>query len=181
VSGDTITVLMPAFQAGMSGRGWALDHYGPDRSQPRPRATTVNFTDVKGDGKQRPRDDAALQSDTRACDARGKDLESASVKSCLAGRGWQFTCTQRAPAPVAKPVAGTKAGTNWAWTNSGSESPPSSTIDDVPRMNADIAQGIQDSEDTMNAGIQATTAADAAADAQWQLNSELSNAATTGN
>jgi hypothetical protein len=177
VSGDTITVLMPAFQACMSSRGWALDHYGPDPSQPRPRATTVNYADVKGDAKQRPRDDAALQADTRACDAGGKDLESASVKSCMAGRGWQFTFTQRAPAPVAKPVA----STNWAWTNSGSESPPSSTIDDIARQNADIDQGTQDSEDAMNAGIQATTAADAAADAQWQLNSELSNAATTGN
>jgi hypothetical protein len=177
VSDDTITVLMPAFQACMSARGWALDHYGPDPSQPRPRATTVNYADVKGDARQQPRGDAALQADTRACDAGGKDLESASVKSCMAGRGWQFTFTQRAPAPAAKPVA----STNWAWTNSGSEASSSSTIDDVAQTNAAIAQGSQDSEDAMNAGIQATTAADAAADAQWQLNSELANAPTVGN
>jgi hypothetical protein len=177
VSGDTITGLIPAFQACMSSRGWALDHYGPDPSTPRPRATTVNFTDVKGDARQQPRGDAALQADTRACDAGGKDLESASVKSCMAGRGWQFTFTQRAPAPAAKPVA----STNWAWTNSGSEAASSSVFDNLAQTNAAIAQGSQDSEDAMNAGIQATTAADAAADAQWQLNSELANAPTAGN
>ena len=98
VSGDTVTVLMPAFQTCMSGRGWALDHYGPDPASPRPRDTAVNFTDVKGDARQQPRGNAALQSDTRACDAGGKDLESASFKACMAGRGWQFAFTQRAPA-----------------------------------------------------------------------------------
>jgi hypothetical protein len=182
VSGDTITALMPAFQACMSSRGWALDHYGPDPSTPRPRATTVNYTDVKGDAKQQPRGDAALQADTRTCDAGGKDLESASVKSCMAGRGWQFTFTQRAPVRAAKPVAGTNwASTNWAWTNSGSEAASSSVFDSLAQTNAAIAQGSQDSEDAMNAGIQATTEADAAADAQWQLKSELANAPTAGN
>jgi hypothetical protein len=182
VSGDTITGLMPAFQKCMSGRGWVLDHYGPVPSAPRPRATTINYTDVKGDAKQQPRGDAALQADTRACDAGGKDLESASVKSCMAGRGWQFTFTQRAHAPAAKPVPSTAwASTNWAWTNSGSEAASSSVADDVAHANEAIAQGIQDTTDAVNAGVQATIAADAASDAQWQLNSELANAPTVGN
>ena len=80
-SGNTVTVLMPAFQACMSSHGWALDHYGPDPASPRPRDTAVNFTDVKGDARHQPRGNAALQSDTQACDAGGKDLESASFKS----------------------------------------------------------------------------------------------------
>jgi hypothetical protein len=182
VSGDTITGLMPAFQKCMSSRGWALDHYGPDPSAPRPRDTTVNYTDVKGDARQQPRGDAALQADTRACDAGGKDLESASVKSCMAGHGWQFTFTQRAPAPAAKPAVSTNwASTNWTWGNSGSEAASSSAADDVARANEAIAQGIQDTTDAVNAGAQATIAADAASDAQWQLNSELANAPTVGN
>jgi hypothetical protein len=181
VSGDTITVLMPAFQQCMSGRGWALDHYGPDPSQPRPRATTVDFTDVKGDAKQQPRGAAALQSDTQACNAGGKDPESAGFKNCMAGRGWQFAFTQRAPAPVAAPAPSAPWSSGWAWSNPGAESAPSSIIDDVARVNADIAQGSQDSEDAMNAGIQATTQADAAADAQWQLNSELASAPIPSN
>ncbi|MGC1778302.1 MAG: hypothetical protein WBB34_10170 [Xanthobacteraceae bacterium] len=181
VSGDTITVLMPAFQKCMSGRGWALDHYGPDPSQPRPRATTVNFTDMKGDAKQQPRGATALQSATRACNASAKDPESAVFKTCMAGRGWQFTFTQRAPAPAAARATATSWPNGWAWSNSGPASSPSSTIDDLAQINADIAQGSQDSADAMNAGIQATTQADAASDAQWQLNSELANAPTTGN
>jgi hypothetical protein len=176
VSGDTITVLMPAFQKCMSGRGWALDHYGPDPSSPRPLANIVNFTDVKGDAAQKPRGTAALQSDTQACDAGAKDPESAAFKNCMAGRGWQFAFTQRAPAPKAVPVPSA-----WAWSNGGSGSSPSSTVDDVARINADIDQGSEDSAAAMNAGIQATTAADAASDAQWQLNSELANAPVAGN
>jgi hypothetical protein len=177
VSGDTVTVLMPVFQQCMSGRGWVLDHYGPDPAQPRPRATTVNYTDIKGDAQQQPRGAAALQADTRACGAGAKDPESASFKSCMAGRGWQFTFTQRAPTPAAKPVA----GTNRAWRNAGSEAASRSVIDDVAQTNAAIAQGSRDSADAMNAGIAATTQADAVADAQWQLNSELANAPIPAN
>jgi hypothetical protein len=51
----------------------------------------------------------------------------------------------------------------------------------VAHANEAIAQGVQDTTDAVNAGVQATIAADAASDAQWQLNSELANAATTGN
>ncbi len=179
VTGNTITVLMPAFQKCMSGRGWALDHYGPDPASARPHDTAVNFTDVKGNARQQPRGNTALQADTRACDAGGKDLESASFKACMAGRGWQFTFTQRAPAPAAARATATSWPNSWAWSNSGEATSPSPNFDDV--SNADIAQGSQDSADAMNAGIQATTQADAASDAQWQLNSELANAPTTGN
>jgi hypothetical protein len=171
VSGGVITSLMPAFETCMHARGWALDHYGPDPAQPRPRATMVNFTDVKGDATQQPRGNAALQSDTRSCDSGGKDLESASFKACMAARGWQFTFTQRAPA-----AAPTSAPSMWAWSNSDSESAASSNNDDLLRMNDDINQGAQDSADAVNAASQATADSDAAVDAQWQLNSILANA-----
>jgi hypothetical protein len=131
VSGDTITRLMPAFEKCMSGRGWTLDHYGPDPASPRPRDTAVNFTDVKGDAKQQPRGNAALQADTRACDTGGKDLESASFKSCMAGRGWQFAFTQRAPAPIQS----TQTQSNWAWSNSSSEPSSGANNDDFVRGN----------------------------------------------
>ena len=85
VSSGAITGLMPAFQTCMSGRGWVLDHYGPDPATPRPRDTTVNFTDVKGDARQQPRSNAALQADTRACDAGGKDVEFGELQE-LHGR-----------------------------------------------------------------------------------------------
>ena len=61
------------------------------------------------------------------------------------------------------------------------EAASSSVVDDVAHTNDAIAQGVQDTTDAVNAGVQATIAADAASDAQWQLNSELANAATTGN
>jgi hypothetical protein len=172
VSGDTITRLMPAFEKCMSGRGWTLDHYGPDPASPRPRDTAVNFTDVKGDAKQQPRGNAVLRSDTRACDPGGKDLESASFKSCMAGRGWQFAFTQRAPAPTQS---------TWAWSNSGSEPSSGANNDDFVRGNQDSNESNQAISDAINAASQATADSEAAAAAQAQLDSIQANAPTSGN
>jgi hypothetical protein len=168
VSGGVITGLMPAFQKCMSGRGWALDHYGPDPSTPRPRNTAVNFTDVKGDARQQPRSNAVLQADTRACGVGGKDVESASFKACMAGRGWQFAFTQRAPAPA--PTS------TWAWSNPGSEASSGANNDDLVRGNEDSNASNQAISDAVNAASQATADSEAAAAAQAQLDSIQANA-----
>lgn len=165
-SGNTVTVLMPAFQACMSSHGWALDHYGPDPASPRPRDTAVNFTDVKGDARHQPRGNAALQSDTQACDAGGKDLESASFKACMAGHGWQFAFTQSAPAQIQN---------TWAWS-SGSGSSSGANNDDFVQGNQDSNASNQAISDAINAASQATADLDAAAAAQAQLDSIQANA-----
>jgi hypothetical protein len=177
VSGGYITKLMPAFETCMSGRGWALDHYGADPASPRPRDTAVNFTDVKGDAKQQPRGNAALQADTRACTTGGKDVESASFKSCMSGRGWQFAFTQRAPAPIQS----TQTQSNWAWSNSSSEPSSGANNDDFVRGNQDSNASNQAISDSINAASQATIDSDAAAAAQAQLDSIQANAPTSGN
>jgi hypothetical protein len=171
VSGGYITGLMPAFEKCMNGRGWALDHYGPDPSSPRPGDTAVNFTDRKGDAKHQPRDNAALQTDTRACSAGGKDLESASFKACMSARGWQFAFTQRAPAPP--PSA-------WAWSNSGAAASGANN-DDFVRGNADSNASNQAISDAINAASQATANSEAAAAAQAQLDSIQANAPIPAN
>ena len=73
--GHHIRVIMPVFEQCMAGKGWAFDHYQPDPSS-RPRSgTTVNFTDTRGDANSRPRGNAALQADTRACKAGHLDVK----------------------------------------------------------------------------------------------------------
>jgi hypothetical protein len=176
VSGGYITKLMPAFETCMSGRGWALDHYGADPASPRPRDAAVNFTDVKGDAKHHPRGNAALQADTRACATGGKDVESASFKSCMSGRGWQFAFTQRAPARMQ-----TQTQSNWAWSNSSSDSSSGANNDDFVRGNEDSNASNQAISDAVNAASQATIDSDAAAAAQAQLDSIQANAPTSGN
>jgi hypothetical protein len=173
VSGGVITGLIPAFQTCMSGRGWALDHYGPDPSTPRPRDTAVNFTDVKGDARQQPRSNTALQADTRACDTGGKDVESASFKSCMAGRGWQFAFTQRAPAPAR--IQNAQIQSTWAWGNASSEASSGANNDDFVRGNADSNASNQAISDAVNAASQATADSEAAAAAQAQLDSIQAN------
>jgi hypothetical protein len=173
-SGRRITVLMPAFENCMSGRGWALDHYGPDPAEARPRNTAVNFTDVKGDARHQPRGNAALQADTKACAAAGRDVESAGFKSCMSGRGWQFAFTQRAPAPA-------PAQSDWAWSNSGSGSSSGANNDDFVRGNQDSNASNQAISDAIDAASAATAASDAAAAAQAQLDSIQANAPTAGN
>ena len=170
VSGGRITGLMPAFEKCMSGRGWALDHYAAD-SAPRPGDTAVHFTDVKGNAGQ-PRDNAALQTDTRVCDAGGKDLESAGFVQCMLGRGWQFTLTQHAPAPPQQ--------SNWAWSNADTSSSGANN-DDFIRGNDDSNRANQEASDAINAASQATADSNAAAAAQQQLDSTLANAPIPSN
>jgi hypothetical protein len=175
VSGGVITGLMPAFQKCMSGRGWALDHYGPDPATPRPRDTAVNFTDIKGDARQQPRSNAVLQADTRACDAGGKDVESAGFKACMAGRGWQFTFTQRAPASIQT----ARTQSNWGWGNS--EASSGANNDDFVHGNKDSNASNQAISDAVNAASAATADSEAAAAAQAQLDSIQANAPVVGN
>jgi hypothetical protein len=172
VSGGRITGLMPAFEKCMSGRGWALDHYAPDASAPRPGDTAVHFTDVKGNAKGQPRDNTALQTDTGVCDAEGKDLESAGFKQCMLGRGWQFTLAQHTPAPPQQ--------SNWAWSNADTSSSGANN-DDFVRGNDDSNRSNQENSDAINAASQATADSDAAAAAQQQLDSTLANAPIPSN
>ena len=44
---------------------------------PTPDGTTVHYVDIKGDGHDRERGDAALQADTRTCgETAGKNIEA---------------------------------------------------------------------------------------------------------
>ena len=119
--GSEIRVILPVFQKCMKGKGWVLDNYLPDYSTRPDSGTLSNYTDVRGDGTNHPRDDAALQSDTRRCQARGER----GFKSCMAGRGWKFLYAQQAPVlQHVAPQHGNAGGSDGpAWTDN--ESPPS--------------------------------------------------------
>src|SRR5262245_59965068 len=97
-SGAEITTILPVFQKCMRRKGWVLDHYQPDLSSPPHHGGRQNYTDTRGDGTGHPRDDAALQSDSRLCDARISNDRSARYRQCMAGRGWKFVYAQYAPA-----------------------------------------------------------------------------------
>lgn len=164
----TIHTIIPVFQKCMSARGWVLDHYAPDGSPV--HGTTVNFTDVRGDGQRQPRSNASLQADTRACAAGGRDLESTSFKRCMAGRGWQFILTQYAPAPRYAAMPRRPTASQWdSWASSGSSSSQSaSDLDDQIRHDDERNRTLQATSDAINAAIQATNDANAAAAAQMQ-------------
>jgi hypothetical protein len=105
----TIRTTMPVFEQCMQAKGWVLDHYAPDPSVP-VRGTVEHYTDTRGDAAGRPRGTAALHADERACRSGG----AASVKQCLAERGWRLIYKQRGPAP-AHPArhAYTRPEPNW--------------------------------------------------------------------
>jgi hypothetical protein len=160
-SADRSIGNMPAFEKCMGAHGWALDHFGPGASGP-VQNTAVHFVDMS-EGQRRS--DAALQTDTTACDGGGKtDVESASFKQCMLGRGWQFTFTQHAPAPAPGP----SWSSGWAWSNSPSFG---ANNDDFVRGNDDSNRSNQAISDAINAASQATADSDAAAAAQAQLDS----------
>ena len=65
--------FMPTFEKCMNRKGWVLDHYTSNEI-PAPGGTTVHYVDIKGDGHDHERGDAALQADTRACKrSRGQE------------------------------------------------------------------------------------------------------------
>lgn len=172
--GHHISVIMPVFEQCMAGKGWAFDHYQPDPSS-RPRyGTNVNFTDTRGDANSRPRGNAALQVDTRACKAGHLDEESWPFKQCMAAHGWQFMFAQSAPA---RPVRTAPQPGGWAqW---GTSSPSStSNLDDEARRNDEARAATQAASDAINAA-NASVAAQQAAD-QIQQNNIINQTAPAG-
>jgi len=160
-----IRVIMPVFEQCMASKGWAFDHYQPDPSS-RPRSgTTVNFTDTRGDANSRPRGNAALQADTRACKAGHLDEESWPFKQCMATHGWQFMYAQSAPRSHLR--AAPEAG---SWAQWGTSSPSSSSsLDDEIRRNDESRAATQAASDAINAS-NASVAAQQAADQIQQNN-----------
>ncbi len=165
VKGRGLTVIMPVFEKCMAAKGWAFDHVRPD-PKARPRSgTEVNFTDTRGDANQHPRGNAALQSDTRACKAGRRGLESKIFKQCMAAHGWQYLYAQRAPVRYHVPAAPPQ-GWYAQWGNS---SPSSSSIDDDMRRIDQSNRDTQAASDAMNASIAATNAQQAADQVQQSV------------
>jgi hypothetical protein len=160
--------FMPAFEKCMNGKGWVLDHYTSNKI-PAPGRTTDHYVDIKGDGHDHERGDAALQADTRACKAAaGKNIEA-----CLADRGWKYTLTKFGP-PVRRGrlVASSPRPSSWSWSSGSSTS---SNLDDDVRHIDEMNRTIQADSDALNAGIRATNDMNAAAAQQMQLDQSLAN------
>lgn len=171
MTGHTIDVIMLVFTKCMGEKGWVFQRYEPG---PRPRhGTTVNFADTRGDTNQHPRSDAALQADTRACKAGRRDLESRIFKQCMAGRGWQYILSERAPQP--RRVAPVESGWTTQWGDSSSSS--STNLDDEARRNDQSRADTQSAMDAINAS-NASVAAQQAAD-QIQQNNIINQFAPT--
>jgi hypothetical protein len=157
-AGPDLTIgFMPAFQKCMSGKGWVLDHYGPDPSAP-VQNTVVNFVDVKGDSSGGARGNAVLQADGQACEAPRRDPASAAFQQCMASRGWKYILTQYAPAPRQQPQQWVEWGTT----------PITSATDDEPGRHSNDAQA---ASDAVTAASQAT--ADSLAAMQQQMQNDL--------
>jgi hypothetical protein len=160
--------FMPTFEKCMSRKGWVLDHY-TSNEMPAPGGTTVHYVDIKGDGHDHERGDAALQADTRAC----KRSPGKNIKACLADHGWKYTLTKYGPPlPRSHIVASSRSS---SWSSWSSDSPSSNNLDDDIRHIDEMNRTIQADSDAMNAGIQATNDMNAAAAQQMQLDQNLAN------
>jgi len=109
----TIQTIMPVFEKCMRRKGWVLDRYEADASQRPTSGSLQSYTDTRGDGIGHPRDDVALQSDSRACEARAGNDRSAGFRQCMAGRGWKFLFAQYAPARRVQPAPAQAQPNGW--------------------------------------------------------------------
>jgi hypothetical protein len=168
-AGPSRTVpFMPTFEKCMNRKGWALDHY-TSNDIPAPGGTTVHYVDIRGDGHGHERGDAALQADTRACNAGGK-----AIGACLADHGWKYTLTKYGPPlPRARVVASAPQSRLWSSWSSGSSS--SSTLDDDIRRIDEFNRTMQANSDAMNAAIQSSNDMNAAAAQQNLIDQNLAN------
>jgi len=151
----TIQVTMPVFEKCMRAKGWALDHYSPERG--RVSGTLEHYTDTRGDAHGHPRGTAALHADERACKSRGHG----SFKQCLAARGWQLTIVQHGPVPHV-------AAHRPAWVGTSSSSSSTDRDDEMRRID-ESNRATQAASDSLNA-TNASVAAQQAADQQQQIN-----------
>ena len=163
-AGGTIQVIMLVFEKCMRRKGWALDHYIPAPAARPAYGTNVAYTDTRGNGHAQPRGDAALQADSQACRAGGRDEESAGFTRCMAARGWRYMYAQHAPA---------RPASRWA----GSSAPSSANLDDDVRHIDEQNRILQESSDALAAASAASVAAQQAADQQMQnaINSMVVN------
>jgi hypothetical protein len=173
--------FMPAFEKCMNARGWVLDHYTTNEARPAAGGTTTHYVDVKGDGDDHERGDAALQVDTRSCRKTAKT--DAAVNACLADRGWKITLTQYGPA-LPRPRVAAAPQSSWSsWSSSGSyDTSVDDEIrrDDEQRRNDQSNRDIQAASDAINQAIQQTNEMNAAAAEQVQIQNNIANMPTFG-
>jgi len=148
---------VPAFERCMRAHGWAVASIKPDAED---RAIGGAFYD---DMTGRSRSEAALQSDTRACDPQGRLKEGGpQFARCMARHGWRLAFSlpvRHAPTYAGSPSSGP------------SSSAQAQTEEDnfwEAQRNEDAARQMQQSIDATNAANAA--AAQAAADAATQQN-----------
>ena len=171
--------FMPTFEKCMNAKGWVLDHYTTQAARPAPGDTTTHYVDVKGDGNNVSRDDAALQVDTRACRATAKTGKV--VSACLADHGWQVMLTQHGPPlPRTRVVAAPPSNPSWStwgttWGSSDTSSDDSVRRDDEQRRNDDFNRMMQSNSDSNNATIQSVNDQQAADAVQQQVDQNLAN------
>jgi hypothetical protein len=161
--------FMPTFEKCMNRRGWVLDHYTSNEI-PAPGGKTMHYVDIKGDGYEHERGDAALQADTRTC----KRTAAKNVEACLADRGWKYTLTKYGPPLPRRHVVTTsqRPSSWWSWS---ADSPSSTNLDDDMRRIDEANRMTQANSDAMNAAIQQSNDMNAAAAAQMQLDQNLAN------
>jgi len=181
-TGPTHTIpFMPTFEKCMNGKGYVLDHYSTNEKKPAPGGTTTHYVDIKGDGHEHGRGDAALQADTRACNATAKTDKA--MDACLLDRGWKYTLTQYGPPLARRRVVASAPRPSWSsWSASSSDTSVDDAIrrdDEIHRQDA-INQQNQLNSDIINQSIQSANDMNAAAALQVQIDNNLANMPTFG-
>jgi hypothetical protein len=162
--------FMPAFEKCMNGKGWVLDHYTSNEI-PAAGDKTDHYVDIKGDGHDHERGNAALQADTRTCRATARK----NVDACLADHGWKYMLTKYGPTlPHRRIVASAPQPSWWSWSSGSSDSSSTERDDDIRRTD-ESNRMMQQNSDAMNASIQATNDMNAAAAVQQQVDQNLAN------
>jgi len=175
-----ILPFFPAFEKCMNAKGYVLDHFSTDQARPAAGNTTTHYVDVKGDGNDHERGDAALQADGRICDATVKTAQG--VIACMADHGWQHTMTQYGPS-LPRPRVAAAPQPSWSsWSSGSSDTSVDDSIrrDDEIRRNEAINLQNQLNSDIINQSIQSANDMNAAAALQVQIDNNLANMPTFG-
>jgi hypothetical protein len=163
--------FMPTFEKCMNGRGYVLDHY-TSNDVPAAGDRAEHYVDIKGDGHDHERGNAALQVDTRACRATGRR----DINACLADRGWKYMLTKYGPPLPRRHAVASAPQPSWGWSWSSGSSDSSSTQrdDDIRRID-ESNRMMQQNSDIINQSIQSTNDMNAAAAVQQQVDQNLAN------
>jgi hypothetical protein len=180
--GPTHTIpFMPVFEKCMNAKGWVLDHYTTNDPRPAAGDTNTHYVDIKGDGRDHERGNAALQVDTRTCKATAKTDKA--VNACLADHGWQIMLTQHGPPlPRTRVVSTPPSQPSWGWSSGSPDTSSDDSIrrDEEIRRNDESNRQIQQSVDTINQAIQSANDQAAAAALQVQIDNNIANMPTFG-